>query len=131
MPKVVKQKAVKKTPRKTRKKSVRGGVLSRIKPIEMHDSKLNLSLYGRSGSGKTTLACTFPKPLLLIGTEDGTQSVYNIKGVDFVRVDTTDLYQVSDAMGDDSSFTAAGAGYDKQRAINSLHRLFLGWVKLS
>ncbi len=31
--------------------------------------------YGPPKTGKTRLACTFPKPMLLIGTEDGTKSV--------------------------------------------------------
>jgi hypothetical protein len=43
-------------------------------------------LYGRSKTGKTRLACGFPKPLLIMGTEDGTRSVRNVAGVDFVRV---------------------------------------------
>ena len=48
-----------------------------------------MNIYGRSGSGKTTVACTFPKPLLLVGSEDGTNSVYNMKGVDFVRLESS------------------------------------------
>jgi len=36
---------------------------------------IKLNVYGRGKTGKTRLACTFPKPLLLIGTEDGTRSV--------------------------------------------------------
>lgn len=50
---------------------------------------MKLNVYGRSGTGKTTFACTFPKPLLLIGAEDGTQSVYNVRGVDYVRLDNS------------------------------------------
>lgn len=37
-------------------------------------------------TGKTRLACTFPKPLLIIGAEDGTGSVIGTKGVDFVQL---------------------------------------------
>lgn len=90
MPKVTKQKtAVKK---KTAKKKVarKGGVLGRIAPISLEDLYVKMNLYGRSGTGKTTLACSFPKPLLLIGSEDGTKSVHNVEGVDFVKVDTVD-----------------------------------------
>lgn len=36
---------------------------------------LKLATYGRGKTGKTRLACSFPKPLLLIGTEDGTKSI--------------------------------------------------------
>lgn len=62
-------------------------ILDRITPIsKMEQSGLKFSIYGRSGTGKTTIACGFPKPLLLIGTEDGTKSVRTVKGVDFVRV---------------------------------------------
>ncbi len=61
-------------------------VLSRIKPVSMDEDGIRLSIYGRSKSGKTRLACTFPKPLLLIGTEKGTKSVSTVKGVDFVQI---------------------------------------------
>ena len=43
---------------------------------------LNYLFYGRSGSGKTTILGTFPKPLLLIDTNDrGTLSIRKQKGV--------------------------------------------------
>lgn len=90
MPKVTKQTTVKKKPAKkrvTKKKS--GGVVDRIAPIELLDTMIRMNLYGRSGTGKTTLACSFPKPLLLIGSEDGTKSVHDVKGVDFVKIETT------------------------------------------
>jgi len=63
------------------------GVLARIAPVSAVDTGLKINVYGRSGTGKTTFACTFPKPLLLIGTEDGTKSVSNVKGVDFVMLE--------------------------------------------
>jgi hypothetical protein len=43
-------------------------------------------------TGKTRFACTFPKPLLLIGTEDGTRSVMGTEGVDFVQIETSDEF---------------------------------------
>lgn len=91
MPKVtrrsVKKKAVKKRPLK--KKS--GGVIDRIVPVsEWEGSGIKINLYGRNGTGKTTIACTFPKPLLLVGFEDGTKSVRKVDGVDFFRVESTD-----------------------------------------
>jgi hypothetical protein len=69
---------------------VRGrSVFDRIAPIEISVKGIKLCLYGRGKTGKTRLACTFPKPLLIIGTEDGTKSVANVGGVDdgrrFVR----------------------------------------------
>lgn len=75
---------VKKQTTKAMKKG--GGVLSRIAPIRLTDVGVKMNVYGRSGTGKTTFACTFPKPLLLIGAEDGTRSVHNVDGVDFVRL---------------------------------------------
>lgn len=36
---------------------------------------MRTTLYGRGKTGKTRLAATFPKPLLFIGTEDGTKSI--------------------------------------------------------
>lgn len=59
-------------------------VLSRIRPVTHTHASIRMSLYGRPKTGKTRLACTFPKPLLVIGSEDGTASVVGIKGVDFV-----------------------------------------------
>jgi hypothetical protein len=67
-----------------------GGVLSRIRPVQVREGGVKLNVYGRGKSGKTRLACTFPKPLLIIGTEDGTKSVSTVKGVDFVRMAHTD-----------------------------------------
>lgn len=80
MPKVVKQ-TTKKVPRKKN-----GGIISEIRPIGKDEDGIKLSVYGRGKTGKTRLACTFPKPLLLIGTEKGTKSVQGVKGVDFVRI---------------------------------------------
>ena len=67
-----------------------GDVLSRVRPLEEAPSGIRLALYGRPKSGKTRLACTFPKPLLLIGSEKGTASVVGTKGVDFVLLDRCD-----------------------------------------
>lgn len=49
------------------------------------ETGIKMNVYGRGKTGKTRLACTFPKPLLLIGTEDGTKSVRGM-GVDYVRI---------------------------------------------
>lgn len=58
-------------------------ILDRIRPIEQANyNRLKCSFYGDSGTGKTRLACTFPKPILLIATEVGTDSVVGTLGVD-------------------------------------------------
>ncbi len=79
MPKIVKQS------RTSSKRRIKSAV-DRIAAVKLSGSKDKINFYGVSGSGKTTLACTYPKPLLIIGAEDGTRSVHNIKGVDFVRL---------------------------------------------
>lgn len=65
-------------------------MLGRIEPVGLPVGGVKLNVYGRSGTGKTTFACTFPKPLLLVGAEDGTRSVHNVRGVDFVRLQETE-----------------------------------------
>lgn len=81
MPSVTKQ-SPKPQVRKTEK-----GVLDRIYSLVGVERGIRLSVYGRPKTGKTRLACTFPKPLILIGTEDGTESVIGTRGVDFVLLD--------------------------------------------
>jgi len=65
-------------------------IIDRIKPVKSRVESIMMSLYGRPKTGKTRLACTFPKPLLIIGSEDGTASVVGVKGVKFVQLDRTD-----------------------------------------
>lgn len=66
------------------------GVLGRIRPVaEQPLAGITMCVYGRNGTGKTTVACTFPKPLLLVGFEDGTRSVRKVAGVDFVQVESS------------------------------------------
>lgn len=74
------------TQSKTTTQTKTGSVLSRIAPVSFNEKKDATCIYGISGTGKTTLACTYPKPLLLIGAEDGTRSVHSVKGVDFIRL---------------------------------------------
>lgn len=62
-------------------------ILSRVIPVnQVTKGGLKMNVYGRPKTGKTVFACTFPKPLLILGTEDGTQSVKNIAGVNFLRI---------------------------------------------
>lgn len=103
MPKVRKQ-----TPAKKRKKKTKSdSVIDRITPISSKLPPMNINVYGRSGTGKTTFACEFPKPLLLIGAEDGTESVYDVKGVDFVRIyESLELGQLIDLLQEGKYKTA-------------------------
>lgn len=82
MPSVTKQ-----TMKPQTRKIINRSVLGRIHSLVGIERGVRLSLYGRPKTGKTRLACTFPKPLILIGTEDGTESVVGIKGIDFVLLD--------------------------------------------
>lgn len=101
MPKIEKQNN---TTRLTTQVKITGkeSVLSRIAPVEMRGG-LKVSVYGRGKTGKTRLACTFPKPLLLIGTEDGTKSVLGVEGVDFVKITSgSELTELTDYLRDGS-----------------------------
>jgi hypothetical protein len=75
-----------------------GSVLDRIQPLsDSKEGRLKMALYGNPKTGKTRLACTFPKPLLIVGTEDGTASVIGTKGVEFVWLhETSDLNELID-----------------------------------
>jgi len=67
------------------------GALGRIKPVGQHtDAGSKMVIYGSNSAGKTFLACGAEKPLLLIGFEDGTKSVRDFEGVDFVQIENTD-----------------------------------------
>ncbi len=86
MPKIIKQ-------RRHGEVSPDAGVLERIRPVASGIGSLKFSLYGRPKVGKTRLACTFPKPLLILGFEDGTASVVGSKGVEFVELRRTEEIQ--------------------------------------
>jgi hypothetical protein len=60
---------------------------------------IRISLYGNPKTGKTRFACTFPKPLLLLGAEDGTASVVGMEGVDFLLLESCeDLREVTNLL---------------------------------
>lgn len=62
-----------------------------IQDVDDFDPQMVLIFYGPAGTGKTTAACTFPKPLLLVDiSEEGTDSVRNVKGVKVIRIDPND-----------------------------------------
>jgi hypothetical protein len=63
-------------------------ILNRIKPVgELPKKGIKLLTYGRGKTGKTRLGCSFPKPVLIIGIEDGTESIKQTKEVDFAPLD--------------------------------------------
>lgn len=63
------------------------GVLSRIKKVkDLVPGGIKMSIYGRSKTGKTRLGASFPKPVLIMGSEDGTQSIRATDKVDFVKI---------------------------------------------
>jgi hypothetical protein len=64
-------------------------IIDQIQAVDdMPETGLKCNVYGAGKRGKTRFSCTFPKPLLLMGTEDGTKSVKQTPGVDFVKVTT-------------------------------------------
>lgn len=83
MPKIVQEGSV--GERRSQNSEKKGSVWDRVKPVSLGNKKDSVLVYGNSGTGKTTFACTYPKPLLLIGFEDGTRSVHNLEGVHFIR----------------------------------------------
>jgi hypothetical protein len=73
-------------------------VLDRIGPVVERDDGVTLLVYGDAKTGKTRLCATFPKPVLIVGTEDGTRSIVGVKGVQFVRIrSTAEFERVRDA----------------------------------
>lgn len=67
-----------------------GGIASKIVPIAELEKKVSLLVYGRSKTGKTRLFSTFPTPSLLIGTENGTKSIADVPGIDFLRLTSSE-----------------------------------------
>lgn len=67
-------------------------VLTRIRKLVARNLGLKFSCYGEPKTGKTRFACTFPKPLLIIGFEDGTESVVGTEEVEFVQLAHTDEF---------------------------------------
>lgn len=65
-----------------REGKTKGGFLAGIKPLSKPTGGMTWLIYGRSGTGKTRTMGTFPKPLLLIKGQDGTRSIYNVKGIE-------------------------------------------------
>lgn len=74
------------TKQTTKPKPKNGSVSSRIVKVGEFRPGLRMTVYGRGKTGKTRLFSTFPKPSILLGTEDGTLSISNVKGIDFLRL---------------------------------------------
>lgn len=68
-PKIVKQT----TTMNVRKST--GTIADRIGPVSDALKGIKINVYGKGKTGKTRFASTFPRPLLLIGSEDGTLSL--------------------------------------------------------
>lgn len=75
------------TPRGTPSKKGEG-IFGRIAKAGSVRTGIKLLVYGKAKTGKTRLFSTFPKPSLLVGTEDGTRSIRGT-GVDFVRLNNS------------------------------------------
>lgn len=85
MPQVKKQTAI--SSGKTKTKHLNGSLLSRAQPVlDVDSGGVKINLYGRGKTGKTRTVSTFPKPIIIIGGEDGTRSIRSVKGIDFVPV---------------------------------------------
>lgn len=67
---------------------------AKIKPVSELPLFISALFYGRSGSGKTTVAASFPKPALLIDiSEQGTDSIFDVEGVDVIQITTWDEFE--------------------------------------
>lgn len=69
------------------------GILARAQPLTQRRKGAKLLVYGESKVGKTRISVTFPKPMLLVGFEDGTDSVVGTPGVKFILIESIAEYQ--------------------------------------
>jgi hypothetical protein len=99
MPRVTKQRPGQVPVRTGRDGKKLKSALDRIAPVKSITGGVKMNVYGRGKTGKTRLACTFPKPLLLMGTEDGTKSVVGAADVDFIMVEaSSDLEELTEGV---------------------------------
>lgn len=109
MPKISKQTIKKVVKKKVVPKKGGGGVLDRIVPVAESESKNKISIYGLSGTGKTALLSTFPKPLLVIGSERGTRTIRDVEGVDYVKLeDSQELFDLVDHVRQNGNYACVG-----------------------
>lgn len=95
MPSISKEKPFKTPPKAAASKGkigakLSGTILDKIVSVQNLENYYKIALYGRSGSGKTRFACSFPKPVLIIGAENGTQSVRTDEDVFFFPLQASD-----------------------------------------
>ncbi len=65
-----------------------------VRSVSETHAHRSFTFFGRSGTGKTTLAATFPKPLLLIDVSDeGTDSISDVAGIDVLAANTWDEFE--------------------------------------
>lgn len=91
---------VKKTGTKTRTKSPsrssRRKSSLRDKMIDVRDMDhpyVKMTVWGRSGSGKTYFCASMPKPLLMIGAEEGTNTIRKVEGITFLPISNVEEAQ--------------------------------------
>lgn len=73
-----------------------GNLADRIRSVtQIPRERITMCIYGQPKVGKTRLLATFPKPVLIIGTEDGTDSIANVEDVDYFPIrNTTEIPQI-------------------------------------
>jgi hypothetical protein len=91
-----------------------GSMLAKAAPVnELVSDYVHVLLYGRNRLGKTLLACHFPKPLLLVSTEEaqngGARTVKKIPGVKQLLIDRADDF---DRLGDELEADPDCGGYE-------------------
>lgn len=88
MPEIVKERNHTKPPIRKGKDV---GVWDRVADVEQVDSGgLHISLYGKGKTGKTRFISTCPKPILIVGAEDGTRSIRGIKGIQYIKLNKSE-----------------------------------------
>lgn len=81
---------------------------------------MRISIYGEPKTGKTRLLASFPKPVLIIGTEDGTDSISNLDGVDFVPINSTSEVDALVAHAQTSPKKYATLGLDNATTLQAM-----------
>lgn len=84
------KKVVKKGTTVVAKKPKEASVWDMIEDVTLEEGGLKVSIYGRSGTGKTRLMATFPKPMLIIGSERGFKSIHNVTGLQKIVLRSSD-----------------------------------------
>jgi hypothetical protein len=95
-----------------------GGIWDRVMPVSHMPVKgRTFCNYGETKTGKTRFFASFPKPALLIGTEDGTTTVQSVDGLEFVCIhkaeELDELVAGAAAKGFKSVGLDHGGGYQR------------------